>query len=77
MIMVASLKNFSESLKEDDEDVRIEKGDETFEPTQVPLVFEEGGQATQDELLEINFGSDEDPRPTSISRSMSLKEKDI
>lgn len=43
----------------------------------MPPALEEGGQATHDELLEINLDSDEEPRPTFISGSMSSKKKDM
>lgn len=59
MITVASPKDFPELLKEDDEGIQIEEDDETVESTQAPPAFEERGQAMQDELLEINLGSDE------------------
>jgi len=39
-----------------------------------PPEFEEGGQATVDELREVNLGTDEDPRPTFISASLSEDE---
>lgn len=35
-----------------------------------PPEFEEGGQATVDELREVNLGTDEDPRPTFKSASL-------
>lgn len=77
MITVASPKNFPKPLKEDDEEIHIEEDDETVEPSQAPLVFEEGSQATQDKLLEINLGLDEESRPIFINRNMSPKEKYI
>ncbi|RVW28741.1 hypothetical protein CK203_117813 [Vitis vinifera] len=33
------------------------------EPGEVPQVFEDGGQATVDELKELNLGTNENPRP--------------
>lgn len=42
-----------------DKDIQAEESDETVKPTQVPLALEEGSQATQDELLEINLGTSE------------------
>lgn len=42
---------------------------------EAPPVFEEGGQATVDELKELNLGTEEEPRPTYISASLSSEEK--
>ncbi|KAK2978543.1 hypothetical protein RJ640_009502 [Escallonia rubra] len=45
---------------------------EDFSPA--PLEYEEGGQATIDELREVNLGTKEDPRPTMASALMSEEE---
>ena len=41
-----------------------------------PPSFEEGIQATVDELKEVNIGITEDPRPVFINASLSLEEED-
>lgn len=38
--------------------------------------LEDGGQATVDELIEVNLGTDEEPRPTYISALLSVVERD-
>ncbi|XP_020524745.1 uncharacterized protein LOC110007553 [Amborella trichopoda] len=43
---------------------------------EAPKEWEEDGQATADELEEINLGDEVDPRPTFISKNMSPKEKE-
>ena len=37
--------------------------------------FEEGNQATIDELKEVNIGTDEDPRPIFVNACLSPKEE--
>lgn len=44
-------------------------------PKEAPPEFEEGLQATQDKLQEINLGMDVEPRPTFINENMSAKER--
>ena len=44
------------------------------DPHPAPPEFEEGGQATVDELREVNLGTEEDPRPTYISAAMPEEE---
>ena len=39
-----------------------------------PYQLEDGGQQTVDELVEINLGSEDDPRPTFVSATLSPKE---
>ena len=41
-----------------------------------PPTFEEGVQATVDELKEVNIGTIEDPRPIFINANLSLEEED-
>lgn len=42
-------------------------------PKEAPPEF--GVQATQEELQEINLGTDVEPRPTFINKNMSAKER--
>jgi hypothetical protein len=42
----------------------------------VPLQLEDGGQFTVDEIVEINLGTKDDPRPTFISASLTLQEQE-
>ena len=42
---------------------------------EAPQVFEDGGQATVDELKELNLGTNEDPRPIYVSMLLSPSEE--
>ena len=58
--------------------VSVKKVDEEppEEETQdAPLSFEEGNQATIDELKQVDIGTNEHPRPIFISVSLSLEEE--
>ncbi|XP_020080518.1 uncharacterized protein LOC109704178 [Ananas comosus] len=48
----------------------------SLEPKDAPQELEDGGQATVDELLEINLGTEEDPRPTYISALLPEEEQE-
>ena len=39
-----------------------------------PIAFEEGGQATVDELRQIDLGTPEDPRPIFVSSNLTSEE---
>lgn len=39
-----------------------------------PPQFEEGGQATVNDLIEVNLGTKEDPRPSFISATLNKEE---
>jgi hypothetical protein len=41
-----------------------------------PQELEDGGQPTINELVEINLGSDDDPRPTFISATLTQEERE-
>lgn len=43
----------------------------------LPSEFEEGGQATPNELQEVNLGTYKDHQPTFIYINMSLDEKEL
>ena len=45
------------------------------EPGEVPQVFEDGGQATVDELKELNLGTNENPRSIYVSMLLSPSEE--
>ncbi|GLT26705.1 hypothetical protein SLA2020_017510 [Shorea laevis] len=45
------------------------------EPNQALEAFEEGGQATTDELKQRNLGTEDDPKPIFLSASLSLEEE--
>ncbi|GLT49372.1 hypothetical protein SLA2020_229340 [Shorea laevis] len=45
------------------------------EPNPAPEAFEEGGQATTDELKQWKLGTEDDPRPIFLSASLSLEEE--
>ncbi|KAG9442226.1 hypothetical protein H6P81_018080 [Aristolochia fimbriata] len=42
---------------------------------EAPAIFEEGGQATIDQLKKVNLGTEDDPRPTFLSTSLSVTEE--
>ena len=46
------------------------------EVDEAPLALEDGGQATIDELKEINLGIIEEPWPTFISALLTLEEEE-
>jgi hypothetical protein len=50
--------------------------DELLDAAPVPQQLEDGGQLTMDELVEINLGTDEDPRPTFVSETLTLEERE-
>lgn len=58
---------------------KTEDSDETVGSAQANPTFEEGGssrgQATQNQLQEVNLGSDEEPRHIFISGNMSPNKK--
>ena len=41
-----------------------------------PPALEDGGQATVDELKEVNLGTPEDPRPTFVSTLLTPEEEE-
>ncbi|GKV21559.1 hypothetical protein SLEP1_g31529 [Rubroshorea leprosula] len=45
------------------------------EPNPAPKAFEDGGQATTDELKQRNLGIEDDPRPIFLSALLSLEEE--
>ncbi|KAG9449925.1 hypothetical protein H6P81_009890 [Aristolochia fimbriata] len=49
--------------------------EEDFVLKEAPAEFEEGGQATVDELKKIDLGTAEDPRPTFLSASLTAEEE--
>ncbi|KAG9450485.1 hypothetical protein H6P81_010450 [Aristolochia fimbriata] len=52
-----------------------EQEDEEFVLKEAPTEFEEGGQSTVDELKKVELGTTEDPRPTFLSASLTVKEE--
>jgi len=49
---------------------------EVLNAAPAPPQLEDGGQQTFDELVEINLGSEDDPRPTFVSASLTLEERE-
>ena len=45
------------------------------EPNEAPRAIEDGGQATVDELKELNLGIDEEPRPIYVSSLLTPEEE--
>ncbi|XP_039130916.1 LOW QUALITY PROTEIN: uncharacterized protein LOC120267326 [Dioscorea cayenensis subsp. rotundata] len=50
--------------------------EEVVKMKSAPPELEDGGQATIDELIEINLGSDEDRRPTFLSAQLTEEQKE-
>ena len=50
--------------------------EEIIETTIAPQEVEDGGQPTIDELVQINLGTEEDPRPTFVSATLTLEERE-
>jgi hypothetical protein len=55
------------------EKMNVEQG-EVLGAAPAPQQLEDGGQLTVDELVEINLGTDDDPRPTFVSATLTLEE---
>ena len=68
---VAASVNHITIIEDTKEDSPIEDYVEDAPPT-----FEEGVQATIDELKEVNIGTTKDPRPIFINANLSLEEED-
>jgi ribonuclease HI len=52
-----------------------EEGEE-LDATPAPQELEDGGQPTVDELVQINLGTEDDPRPTFVSASLTEEERE-
>lgn len=48
---------------------------EVADAAPAPKELEDGGQATVDELLELNLGTEEDPRSIFVSALLTAEEK--
>jgi hypothetical protein len=55
----------------------LNKVEEVIDSTSAPQELEDGGQPTIDELVEVNLGTDEDPRPTFVSATLTEEEREI
>ena len=49
--------------------------DSEIELAETPKTFEDGGQDTVDDLKELNFGTNKEPRPFYVSASLTLEEE--
>jgi hypothetical protein len=49
---------------------------EVIEAAPAPQQLEDGVQLTIDELVEINLGTEDDPRPTFVSASLTPEERE-
>ena len=49
---------------------------EVMDAAPAQLQLEDGGQCTVDELVEINLGTEDDPRPTFVSASLTPEERE-
>ncbi|KAG9458315.1 hypothetical protein H6P81_002823 [Aristolochia fimbriata] len=52
-----------------------EQEEEEFVLKEAPAEFKEGGQSTVDELMKVDLGTAEDPRPTFLSASLTTDEE--
>ena len=52
------------------------KQGEVLDAAPAPSQLEDGGQCTIDELVEINLGTEEDPRPTFVSATLTSQERE-
>lgn len=66
MVPHSLIVEVEEALKEDPTIIEVQNA---------PKELEEGGQSTVDDNVEINLGSDEDLRPTTISASLAEEER--
>ena len=80
-IVQVNCASFEENQKEDsldtkEEDNSILEDDPEFKNNvqPAPPQIEDGGQATVDELREINLGTADDPKPVFVSAQLSLEE---
>jgi len=49
--------------------------DSEIQLEETPKTFEDRGQATVDDLKELNLGTNEEPRPIYVSSSLTLEEE--
>jgi hypothetical protein len=47
-----------------------------LDSTSAPQELEDGGQPTIDELVEVNLGTEDDPRPTFVSATLTEEERE-
>ena len=74
--MMAAI-NVSDRGEEDpSEDVANDHPTKDVKLKDAPSELEDGGQATIDELVEINLGSEDDPKPTFLSAQLTQEEKE-
>jgi hypothetical protein len=50
--------------------------DEVLGAAPAPQQLKDGSQLTVDELVKINLGTDDDPRPTFVSATLTLEERE-
>jgi hypothetical protein len=50
--------------------------EEELGSTSAPPELEDGGQPTVDELVEVNLGTEDDPRPTFVSATLTEEERE-
>jgi hypothetical protein len=53
--------------------MKVER-EEVTDVAPAPQKFEDGVHLTIDELVEINLGTEDDPRPTFVSATLTLEE---
>ncbi|XP_062076034.1 uncharacterized protein LOC133780178 [Humulus lupulus] len=67
--------SFEESLTEEDESSSSNPSEDFIDILQpAPQEFEDGGQVTVDDLIEINLGTEDDPKPVFVSALLTEEE---
>ena len=84
-VIFTSQRKNSDSNKEAEEEEFVssnhitihecDDSDSEIELAETPKTFEDGGQATVDDLKELNLGTNEEPRPIYVSSSLTLEEE--
>ena len=71
--MVSAVDAFDGKVEDPIENAANDHPTKDVKLKDVPFELEDGGQATIDELMEINLGSEDDPKPTFLSAQSILE----
>ena len=84
-VIFTGQQNYSNSNEEMDEQEAVSSNhittyacdnlDSKIELVKTPEAFKDGGQATFDELKELDLGTNEEPRPIYVSSSLTPEEE--
>jgi len=84
VVFTSQRKNSSSNEEAEEEDVvssnhitihKYDNSNSEIELAETPKTFEDGGQATVDDLKELNLGTNEEPRPIYVSSSLTVEEE--